>query len=153
MAATTRLRPELFVGRAAASPQAAADWSSRRIVQSNLRAVGAGLSPDQRPVPREVVVFFEILMPFLTSAFVFVYRASGAARVHRFVVSAGDDRVLAQRRLDDGRSYWEKDQATSSSLRGPDGPHERPARDGARGMVMSSSRAFAVLVIATLVYA
>ena len=72
-----RARRPAFVGRETASPQEAANWSRRQIILTELRAVRGRAYPRVRGTLREKSwVFFEILLPFLsTSAFVFVYRA------------------------------------------------------------------------------
>jgi hypothetical protein len=72
-----RLDPALFVGRSAATPQESADWSPQRILMTDLRAVRGRAYPRVSGLLREKSwLFFEILLPFLTtSAFVFVYRA------------------------------------------------------------------------------
>ena len=96
-------------------------------------------------------LFFEILLPFLaTSAFVFVYRALQAPpRVHRVRrPRRGDDRVLAERRLDDGRASCtgRRARATSSSTSPPRWTSWRSCSGWpSAGMVMSSTRAVVVL--------
>ena len=105
---------------------------------TNLRAIVGRAYPRVRGMVRETSwVFFEILLPFLaTSAFVFVYRALQAPpAVHRLRrARRGDDRVLAERRLDDGQPavLGEEPGQPRALLRGADEPHGGPVRDGLR---------------------
>jgi hypothetical protein len=71
-----------FRGASATNPREAADWSTGRIIRTNLRAILGRAYPRIIGLTREPSwVFFEILLPFLAvSAFVFVYRALGAPR-------------------------------------------------------------------------
>ena len=61
----------------ATSPQEAAEWSTGRVIRSNLRAVVGRAYPRVIGLTREPSwLFFEIFLPFLAvSEFVFVYRA------------------------------------------------------------------------------
>jgi ABC-2 type transport system permease protein len=81
-----------FVYRPTASPQAAAQWTPRQVAMTNLRTVLGRAYPRVTGLFREKSwVFFEILLPFLsTSAFVFVYRALQAPPQYvGFVVLGG----------------------------------------------------------------
>ncbi|HEY0444001.1 MAG TPA: hypothetical protein VGC90_07260, partial [Candidatus Limnocylindrales bacterium] len=81
-----------FVHRATASPAEAAEWTRRQALATDLRSVLGRAYPRVRGMAREKSwIFFEILLPFLTtSAFVFVYRALHAPQQYiGFVVLGG----------------------------------------------------------------
>ena len=81
-----------FVYRPTPDPTAAASWSRRRVLVTNLRALSGRAYPRLIGLRREPSwLFFEILLPFLTtSAFVFVYRALAAPPEYiGFVVLGG----------------------------------------------------------------
>jgi len=151
-------RPELFVGRAAASPQIAADWSRRRILLTDLRAVRGRAYPRINGLFREKSwVFFEILLPFLTtSAFVFVYRALQAPQEYiGFVVVGGAMTAfwLNVVWMMAAQLYWEKDQGNLELyFAAPMDLMSVLLGMALGGMVMSSSRAASVLVVASVVY-
>ena len=147
-----------FFYRPTASPQAAANWSRRQIVMTNLRAVLGRAYPRVNGMFREKSwVFFEILLPFLaTSAFVFVYRALNAPPQYvGFVVLGGAMTafwlnvvwMMAQ------QLWWEKSQG-NLELYFAAPMHFMAVLFGMAvgGFVMSSTRAVAVLVIATTLY-
>jgi ABC-2 type transport system permease protein len=147
-----------FAYRPTASPQAAADWTPRQVLMTNLRTVVGRAYPRVRGLGREKSwVFFEILLPFLaTSAFVFVYRALEApAQYIGFVVLGGAMTafwlnviwMMAQ------QLWWEKSQG-NLELYFAAPMHIMAVLFGMAfgGFVMSSTRAAAVLVIATVVY-
>ncbi|HET7030611.1 MAG TPA: ABC transporter permease [Candidatus Limnocylindrales bacterium] len=147
-----------FVYRPTASPQAAATWTPRQIAMTNLRTVVGRAYPRVRGMLREKSwVFFEILLPFLaTSAFVFVYRALQAPPQYiGFVVLGGAMTafwlnviwMMAQ------QLWWEKSQG-NLELYFAAPMHIMAVLFGMAfgGFIMSSTRAAAVLVIATLVY-
>ena len=147
-----------FVHHRTASPHAAADWSSRQTLMTNLRTVIGRAYPRVRGMVREPSwVFFEILLPFLaTSAFVFVYRALHApAEYIGFVVLGGAMTafwlnviwMMAQ------QLWWEKSQGNLELYFAA--PIDFMAvlfGMAVGGLIMSSSRAFIVLVVATAVY-
>jgi ABC-2 type transport system permease protein len=154
----TAAGPNAFVYRPTASPQAAANWSPRQVAMTNLRTVIGRAYPRVRGLAREKSwVFFEILLPFLaTSAFVFVYRAIGAPpQYNGFVVLGGAMTafwlnviwMMAQ------QLWWEKSQG-NLELYFAAPMHIMAVLFGMAfgGFVMSSTRAAAVLVIATVVY-
>jgi ABC-2 type transport system permease protein len=154
----TAAGPNAFVYRPTASPQAAANWSPRQVAMTNLRTVIGRAYPRVRGLAREKSwVFFEILLPFLaTSAFVFVYRAIGAPPQYiGFVVLGGAMTafwlnviwMMAQ------QLWWEKSQG-NLELYFAAPMHIMAVLIGMAfgGFVMSSTRAAAVLVIATVVY-
>lgn len=147
-----------FVYRPTASPQAAADWTARQVAMTNLRTVMGRAYPRVTGLLREKSwVFFEILLPFLaTSAFVFVYRALQAPPQYvGFVVLGGAMTafwlnvvwMMAQ------QLWWEKSQG-NLELYFAAPMHIMAVLFGMAfgGLVMSSTRALTVLVIATTIY-
>ena len=147
-----------FVYRPTASPQAAAAWTPRQVAMTNLRATWGRAYPRVTGLFREKSwVFFEILLPFLaTSAFVFVYRALQAPPEYvGFVVLGGAMTafwlnviwMMAQ------QLWWEKSQG-NLELYFAAPMHIMAVLFGMAfgGFVMSSTRAAAVLVIATTLY-
>ena len=102
-------------------------------------------------------LFFEILLPFLTtSAFVFVYRALGAPEEYiGFVVLGG---AMAAFWLNvvwmmAGQLYWEKSQGNLELyFAAPMNLMAILLGMAVGGLVMSSVRAAAVLVIGTIVF-
>lgn len=81
-----------YAHRAEASPTESSDWSGRRVVATNLRAITGRAYPRVRGSLREKSwIFFEIALPFLsTCAFVLVYRALKAPEAYvGFVVLGG----------------------------------------------------------------
>ena len=147
-----------FVYRPTASPQEAAVWTPRQVAMTNLRTVMGRAYPRVTGLFREKSwVFFEILLPFLaTSAFVFVYRALEAPPQYvGFVVLGGAMTafwlnviwMMAQ------QLWWEKSQG-NLELYFAAPMHIMAVLFGMAfgGFVMSSTRAAAVLVIATTLY-
>jgi ABC-2 type transport system permease protein len=147
-----------FVDRPTASPQAAAEWSRRQVVMTNLRTVRGRAYPRVTGLFREKSwVFFEILLPFLaTSAFVFVYRALLAPPQYvGFVVLGGAMTafwlnviwMMAQQ-------LWREKSQGNLELYFAAPMHIMAVLVGMAvgGLVTSSIRALAVLVIATTVY-
>ncbi len=147
-----------FVGRPSASPQEASDWSRRRILMTDLRAVRGRAYPRISGLLREKSwVFFEILLPFLTTcAFVFVYRALKAPPEYiGFVVLGGAMTAfwLNVVWMMAAQLYWEKDQGNLELyFAAPMDLMSVLLGMALGGLVMSSTRAAAVLVIATLVF-
>jgi ABC-2 type transport system permease protein len=147
-----------FVYRPTASPQEAANWTPRQVAMTNLRTVVGRAYPRVTGLFREKSwVFFEILLPFLaTSAFVFVYRALQAPPQYiGFVVLGGAMTafwlnviwMMAQ------QLWWEKSQG-NLELYFAAPMHIMAVLFGMAfgGFVMSSTRAAAVLIIATTLY-
>ena len=147
------------LGRAPArDPRTASDWSRRRVAATNLRALVGRAYPRVRGMTREPSwVFFEILLPFLTtSAFVLVYRAIGAPEAYvGFVVLGG---ALSAFWLNvvwmmASQLYWEKSQGNLELyFAAPMNLMAVLLGMAVGGLVMSSTRAIAVLVVASLVY-
>jgi ABC-2 type transport system permease protein len=139
-------------------PRAAADWGRRRILWTELRSVRGRAYPRITGLLREKSwVFFEILLPFLTtSAFVFVYRALQAPEEFiGFVVLGGAMTAfwLNVVWMMAAQLYWERDQGNLELyFAAPMDLMSVLLGMAIGGLVMSSSRAIAVLVIATLVF-
>jgi ABC-2 type transport system permease protein len=147
-----------FVYRPTASPQAAAQWTPRQVAMTNLRTVLGRAYPRVNGLFREKSwVFFEILLPFLsTSAFVFVYRALQAPPQYiGFVVLGGAMTafwlnviwMMAQ------QLWWEKSQGNLELyFAAPMNIMAVLFGMAFGGFVMSVTRAAAVLIVATAVY-
>jgi ABC-2 type transport system permease protein len=144
--------------RSGSDPREAAEWTRRHTVESNVRAAIGRAYPRVRGMAREPSwVFFEILLPFLAvSGFVFVYRALQAPEAYiGYVVLGG---ALSAFWLNvvwmmAGQLYWEKSQG-NLELYFAAPMHLMAVLIGMAvgGLVMSSTRAAAVLVISALVY-
>jgi ABC-2 type transport system permease protein len=136
----------------------AADWSNGRIVRTNLRAIVGRAYPRIIGLTREPSwVFFEILLPFLAvSAFVFVYRALEAPEEYiGFVVLGGAMTAfwLNVVWMMAAQFYWEKDQGNLELyFTAPMHLMSILAGMAIGGLVMTSSRALAVIGIGSLVY-
>jgi len=147
-----------FRGTAATSPREAADWSNGRIVRTNLRAVLGRAYPRIIGLTREPSwVFFEILLPFLAvSAFVFVYRALEAPEEFvGFVVLGGAMTAfwLNVVWMMAAQFYWEKDQGNLELyFTAPMHLMSILAGMAIGGLVLTSSRALAVIVIGSFLY-
>ena len=145
-------------GSAARTPREAAEWSRGRVVQANLRAVVGRAYPRIIGLTREPSwIFFEILLPFLAvSAFVFVYRALGAPEEFiGFVVVGGAMTAfwLNVVWMMAAQFYWEKDQGNLELyFTAPMHLMSVLAGMAIGGLVMTSSRALAVIVIGSLLY-
>jgi ABC-2 type transport system permease protein len=153
MAATMDL-----IGRAGVGPREAAAWSRRQVLLTNLRSVRGRAYPRVIGLGREPSwILFEILLPFLgTSAFVFVYRAIQAPQQYvGFVVLGG---ALTAFWLNviwmmANQLYWEKSQG-NLELYFAAPMHFMSILFGMAfgGMVMSTTRAATVLLIAGTIY-
>lgn len=144
--------------RHTASPQEAAEWTPRQQLLTDLRAVGGRAYPRLSGLFREKSwVFFEILLPFLsTSAFVFVYRALEApAEYIGFVVLGGAMTAfwLNVIWMMASQLWWEKSQGNLELyFAAPMSIMSVLLGMAVGGLVMSSTRAIVVLAIATLLY-
>jgi ABC-2 type transport system permease protein len=147
-----------FGSAAARNPREAADWSNGRIIRSNLRAVFGRAYPRIIGLTREPSwLFFEIFLPFLAvSAFVFVYRALEAPEEFiGFVVLGG---ALTAFWLNvvwmmAAQFYWEKDQGNLELyFTAPMHLMSVLAGMAIGGLVMTTSRAIAVIAIGSLLY-
>ncbi|HYO42447.1 MAG TPA: ABC transporter permease [Candidatus Limnocylindrales bacterium] len=151
--------PGIFAhSRGGTDPREAANWTRRQVAENNLRAVVGRAYPRVRGMNREPSwVFFEILLPFLTTAaFVLVYRALQAPEAYiGFVVLGGAMSAfwLNVVWMMAGQLYWEKSQG-NLELYFAAPMHLMAVLLGMAlgGLVMSSTRAAAVLVIATLAF-
>jgi len=145
-------------GAPAANPREAAEWSTGRVVRSNLRAVVGRAYPRVIGLTREPSwIFFEILLPFLAvSAFVFVYRALEAPEEFvGFVVIGGAMTAfwLNVVWMMAAQFYWEKDQGNLELyFTAPMHLMSILAGMAIGGLVMTSSRALAVIGIGSLLY-
>ncbi len=159
MTASTPPRRDIFAhSRGGTDPRTASNWTRRETAAANLRAMIGRAYPRIRGMNREPSwVFFEILLPFLTtSAFVLVYRALGAPDAYvGFVVLGGAMSAfwLNVVWMMAGQLYWEKSQG-NLELYFAAPMHLMAVLLGmaAGGFVMSSTRAIAVLVVSSLVY-
>lgn len=148
----------IYEFRHTASPQEAADWTPRQQLLTNLRAVGGRAYPRVTGLFREKSwVFFEILLPFLsTSAFVFVYRALQApAEYIGFVVLGGAMTAfwLNVIWMMASQLWWEKSQGNLELyFAAPMSIMSVLFGMAFGGMVMSSTRAIVVLAIASVLY-
>jgi ABC-2 type transport system permease protein len=145
-------------GGPARTPQEAAEWSRGRVVRANVRAIIGRAYPRIIGLSREPSwVFFEILLPFLAvSAFVFVYRALGAPEEFvGFVVLGGAMTAfwLNVVWMMAAQFYWEKDQGNLELyFTAPMHLMSVLAGMAIGGLVMTSSRALAVIVIGSVLY-
>jgi ABC-2 type transport system permease protein len=144
--------------RRSASPQDAADWSAREQLMTDLRAVRGRAYPRMTGLFREKSwVFFEILLPFLsTSAFVFVYRALQAPPEYvGFAVLGGAMTAfwLNVIWMMASQLYWEKSQGNLELyFAAPMSIMSVLFGMAVGGLFMSSTRAVIVLVVASAVY-
>jgi ABC-2 type transport system permease protein len=148
----------VYQHRVTTSPQQAADWSTRQRLLTDLRAVWGRAFPRVTGMFREKSwLFFEILLPFLaTSAFVFVYRALQAPPEYvGFVVLGGAMTAfwLNVIWMMASQLYWEKSQGNLELyFAAPMSITSVLFGMALGGIVMSSTRAVVVLVVATTLY-
>ncbi len=148
----------VYRGTPATGPREAAEWSNRRIIAMNLRAIVGRAYPRVIGLTREPSwLFFEILLPFLAvSAFVFVYRALDAPEEFiGFVVVGGAMTAfwLNVVWMMAAQFYWEKDQGNLELyFTAPMHLMSVLAGMAIGGLVMTSSRALAVIGIGTVLY-
>jgi len=147
-----------LVGHSGTGPIERANWTPRQVLITNLRAIRGRAYPRWRGMMREKSwVAFEILLPFLsTSAFVFVYRSLHAPEAYvGFVVLGG---VMSAFWINviwmmANQLWWEKSQGNLELyFAAPMNFMSILFGMALGGMVMSSSRALSILVIATLVF-
>jgi ABC-2 type transport system permease protein len=158
MAAARPANPVFATTRGGDDPRTASAWSQRQVIASNWRALIGRAYPRVRGMAREPSwVFFEILLPFLTvSAFVLVYRALQAPEAYiGYVVLGG---ALAAFWLNvvwmmASQLYWEKSQGNLELyFAAPMNLMSVLLGMAVGGLVMSSTRAAAILVVSSLVY-
>jgi ABC-2 type transport system permease protein len=144
--------------RGGTDPRTAARWTRRQVAANNARALIGRAYPRVRGMVREPSwLFFEILLPFLTtSAFVFVYRALQAPEAYiGFVVLGGAMSAfwLNVVWMMAAQLYWEKSQGNLELyFAAPMNLMSVLLGMAVGGLVMTSIRATAVLVISTVVY-
>jgi len=142
----------------ATNPRDADEWSRGRVFRVNLRAVFGRAYPRIIGLTREPSwLFFEILLPFLAvSAFVFVYRALDAPEEYiGFVVVGGAMTAfwLNVVWMMAAQFFWEKDQGNLELyFTAPMHLMSILAGMAIGGLVMTSSRAVAVIAIGSLLY-
>ncbi|MGZ8481466.1 MAG: ABC transporter permease [Candidatus Limnocylindria bacterium] len=147
-----------YRGTRAANAQEAADWSTGRVVANNLRSIMGRAYPRVIGLTREPSwIFFEILLPFLAvSAFVFVYRALEAPEEYiGFVVLGGAVTAfwLNVVWMMAAQFYWEKDQGNLELyFTAPMHLMSILAGMAIGGLVLTSSRAIAVIGIGSLLF-
>jgi ABC-2 type transport system permease protein len=144
--------------RGGSDPRTAAAWTRRQVAENNLRALVGRAYPRVRGMVREPSwLFFEILLPFLTtSAFVFVYRALEAPEDYiGFAVLGGAMSAfwLNVVWMMAGQLYWEKSQG-NLELYFAAPMHLMSVLLGMAfgGLIMTSVRAVAVLGISTWLF-
>jgi ABC-2 type transport system permease protein len=144
--------------RGGTDPREAARWTGRQVAANNARALVGRAYPRVRGMVREPSwLFFEILLPFLTtSAFVLVYRALGApADYVGFVVLGGAMSAfwLNVVWMMAGQLYWEKSQGNLELyFAAPMNLMAVLLGMAVGGLIMTSVRAVAVLAISTVVF-
>lgn len=142
----------------ATNPRDAADWSTGRVVRTNMRAMFGRAYPRIIGLTREPSwLFFEIFLPFLAvSAFVFVYRALEAPEEYVGFVVIGGAMIafwLNVVWMMAAQFYWEKDQGNLELyFTAPMHLMSILAGMAIGGLVMTSSRALAVIAIGSLLY-
>ena len=152
-------RASIFASsRNGTDPRVASMWTRRQVAENNARALVGRAFPRVRGMVREPSwVFFEILLPFLTtSAFVLVYRTLQAPEAYvGFVVLGG---AMAAFWLNvvwmmAAQLYWEKDQGNLELyFAAPMNLMSVLLGMAVGGLIMSSTRALAILVVSTWVF-
>jgi ABC-2 type transport system permease protein len=147
-----------YVHRPTASPAAAAAWDTRRELMTNVRGIGGRAYPRVSGITRDRSwTFFEILLPFLTTAgFVFVYRALQAPPQYiGFVVLGGAMTAfwLNVMWMMAAQLHWEKDQGNLELyFTAPVSMMSILLGMAVGGMVMSVVRAAVVLGVGSFVF-
>ena len=146
------------LGLSGQGPREAATWDRGQIIATELRAIRGRSYPRIAGMFREPSwIFFEILLPFLTtSAFVFVYRALQAPPDYVGFVVLGGVMIafwLNVVWLMAGQLYWEKDQGNLELyFAAPMDMMSVLFGMAFGGLIMSSTRAAVVLVVASVLY-
>ena len=147
-----------FVHRRTASPMEAAGWDRRRELLTNIRGIAGRAYPRVSGILRDRNwLFFEILLPFLTtSGFVFVYRSLQAPPQYvGFVVLGGAMTAfwLNVMWMMAAQLHWERDQGNLELyFTAPVSMMSILLGMAVGGLLMSGVRAAVVLVIGTLLY-
>ena len=141
-----------------ASVAEAANWSTGRVLRTNLRAIVGRAYPRMIGASREPSwLFFEVVLPLLaTSAFVFVYRALEAPEEYiGFVVIGGAMAAfwLNVVWLMAAQLYWEKDQGNLELyFTAPINLMSILLGMALGGIVMTVTRAAVILVLSTWLF-
>jgi ABC-2 type transport system permease protein len=149
---------EVFARSRGTDPREAAEWTRGEILGNDLRSVVGRAYPRIRALFREPSwVFFEILLPFLTTAaFVLVYRALQAPEEYvGFAVLGGAMTAfwLNVVWMMAAQLYWEKSQGNLELyFAAPMNVMAVLLGMALGGLVMSSFRAIVVLVISAAVF-
>jgi ABC-2 type transport system permease protein len=144
--------------RNGSDPRDASAWTARQVAHNNWRALLGRAYPRVRGITREPSwLFFEILLPFLTtSSFVLVYRALQAPEAYiGFVVLGGAMSAfwLNVVWMMASQLYWEKSQGNLELyFAAPMNLMSVLLGMAFGGLFMSSTRAAAVLIVSSLVY-
>ena len=139
-------------------PPTAADWTPRQVLANDLRAIVGRAYPRVPGMVREKSwLFFEILLPFLTtSAFVFVYRALQAPPEYvGFVVLGGAMTAFWLNviwMMAEPAVLGEEPGQPRALLRGAHEPHGGAARDGRRRAGHELDPGRRVLVVSSLLF-
>jgi ABC-2 type transport system permease protein len=150
--------PVFARSRGGTDPRVASAWSAGEVARNNVRSIVGRAYPRIRGMSREPSwLFFEILLPFLTTAaFVLVYRALRAPEAYvGFVILGG---AMAAFWLNvvwmmASQLYWEKSQGNLELyFAAPMNLMAILLGMAFGGFVMSSTRAAAVLAISALVF-
>jgi len=156
-AATRPVNP-VFARVRGRDPREAAAWTRRQILANDLHALVGRAYPRVRGMAREKSwLFFEILLPFLTTAsFVLVYRALQAPEAYvGFAVLGGAMTAfwLNVVWMMASQLYWEKSQGNLELyFAAPMNLMSVLLGMAVGGLVMSSTRAAAILVVSSIVY-
>ena len=153
------IRASIFASsRNGTDPRTASLWTRRQVIENNARSLVGRAFPRVRGMAREPSwMFFEILLPFLTtSAFVLVYRTLQAPEAYvGFVVLGG---AMAAFWLNvvwmmAAQLYWEKDQGNLELyFAAPMNLMSVLLGMAVGGLIMSCTRALAILVVSTWVF-
>ena len=150
--------PAAYRARRAANAQEAAAWSTGRVIRSNLRAMLGRAYPRIISLGREPSwLLFEVGLPFLAvTAFVLVYRALNAPEEYiGFVVLGGAMTAfwLNVVWMMAAQFYWEKDMG-NLELYFVAPMHLMSVLVGMAfgGLVLTGTRALAVVVVGSLLY-
>ena len=150
--------PSVYVHHRTASPQPAAAWTPRQVIDTNVRSILGRAFPRVLGLRREPSwLLFEILLPFLTtSAFVLVYRTLQAPEAYvGFVVLGGAMTAfwLNVVWMMAAQLYWEKDQGNLELyFAAPMNLMSVLLGMAVGGLIMSTTRAVAILVVSTIVF-
>lgn len=147
-----------FAHRRTASPAAAAAWTTREVLATNLRSIVGRAYPRIRGIMREQSwVIFEVLLPFLsTCAFVMVYRALGAPEAYiGFAVLGGAMTAFWLNVLwaMGAQLYWDRGEGNLEIyFTAPISLMSILLGMAMGGLVMSGTRALAIITMGSLLF-